>query len=70
MQPIEAIDESFQSIQEHHELHQNTAYTFDHDAEQLLQQMNTEFIEEVNTAILDGNMPPSRRSQTTYRALL
>ena len=57
-QPIETIDEIFQSIQEHHELHQNTTYTFDNDAEQLLQQMHTEFIEEVNTAILDGNMPP------------
>ena len=56
--PMLTIDEIFQSIQEHHEVHQNTTYTFDHDAEQLLQQMNTEFIKEVNTAILDGNMPP------------
>ena len=35
-QPIETIDEIFQSIQERHELHQNTTYTCDHDAKQLL----------------------------------
>ena len=60
-EPIETIDEIFQAIQEHHEVQQNTTYTFDHDAEELLQQMNEEFIEEVNMAILDGNMPPKSK---------
>ena len=55
--------EPIEAIQDHHETHASTMYTFDNDAYNLLQEMNKEFVQEVNMATLDGNMPPkSKRS--------
>ena len=70
-QPIETIDEIFQAIQEHHEINNASTYTFDDDAHRLLQQMNDDFTQEVNMAILDGNMPPkSKKSDHLPRVAL
>jgi hypothetical protein len=70
-EPIETIDDIIQAIHEHHEINNATTYAFDDDAHKLLQEMNNEFTQEVNTAILDGNMPPkSKRSDHLPRIAL
>ena len=70
-EPIETTEEIPQAIQDHHETHASTMYTFDDGAYNLLQQMNEEFTQEVNMAILDGNMPPkSKRSDHLPRIAL
>ena len=70
-EPIETIDEIFQAIQEHHEINNASTYTFDDDAHRLLHQMNDDFTQEVNMAILDGNMPPkSKKSDHLPRVAL
>ena len=68
---IDALEQIFQAIHHHRERHLTTTYTFDDDAQGLLQQMNEHFTEEVNMVILDGNMPPkSKKSDNLARIAL
>ena len=70
-EPIETFEDIFQAIQDHHEINLSTIYTFDDEAQHLLQKTNEEFTQEVNMAILDGNMlPKSKKSEHLPRIAL